>query len=59
MSLQITQEMRDANTHAHLKAIADAQHKRNAELHEMRVASSPWLQKARAIQKMLNESEAQ
>ena len=54
----LTNEMRDANTLAHLQAIADAQHKRNAELHEMRVASSPFLQRARAIQKMLSESEA-
>lgn len=56
--MSLTQNERNANTNSHLQEIANAQHKRNRELHEARVASSPWLQKAREIQKKLNESES-
>ena len=54
----LTQEMRDANTHAHLKAIAVAQQERYAELQKARLERYPWIAQARAIQKKLNESEA-
>jgi hypothetical protein len=56
--MSLTQSQRDANTHAHLKAIADAQHKRNNEKHEAVLNAYPWLKGVRDAQKKLNESEA-
>ena len=58
MSLVITQAERDRNTHEYFKAFAVAQQERNAKRHEAIVAANPWIAQARAIQKMLNEKEA-
>jgi len=58
MNIEITQEMRDKNTHEYFKAFAVEQQKRNALRHEAIVAANPWIAQARAIQKMLNEREA-
>ena len=55
---QLTQTERDRNTHEYFKAFAVEQQKRNQIRHEAIVASNPWIAQARAIQKMLNESEA-
>lgn len=54
----LTQAERDRNTHEYFKAFAVEQQKRNALRHEAIVAANPWLQQVRAIQKMLNEREA-
>ena len=59
MSLVITQAERDRNTHEYFKAFAVEQQKRNQIRHEAIVAANPWIARARAIQKMLNEKEAQ
>ena len=55
---QLTQAERDRNTHEYFKAFAVAQQERNAKRHADIVANTPWLQQVRAIQKKLNESEA-
>lgn len=54
----LTQAERDRNTHEYFKAFAVAQQERNRIRHEAIVAANPWIAQARAIQKMLNESEA-
>lgn len=54
----LTQAERDRNTHEYFKAFATAQQERNRLRHEAIVANTPWLQNVRAIQKKLNESEA-
>ena len=55
---QLTQAERDRNTHEYFKAFAVAQQERNQIRHEAIVAANPWIAQARAIQKMLNEKEA-
>ncbi len=51
----LTQAERDANTHAHLKAIAEGQKAKNDKRHADIVASSSWLQNVRATQIKLNQ----
>jgi hypothetical protein len=55
MSLEITQEMRDANEFAHFKAIADAQKAKRDALHAHRMEMYPWLKGVRDAQKKLME----
>lgn len=46
----------DTNSHK-WKLMADAQKKRRDELHEMRVAGSPWLQAARKAIELQRQME--
>jgi len=54
----LTQSDRDRNTHEYFKAFAVAQQERNAKRHAEIVAATPWLQRAREIQKQLNAKES-
>ncbi len=53
---QLTQAERDRNTHEYFKAFAVAQQERNRLRHEAIVASSPWLQQVREIQKKVGNN---
>lgn len=53
---QLTQAERDRNTHEYFKAFAIAQQERYAKRHEAIVASSPWLQQVREMQKKVGNN---